>query len=132
MMKMKKKHPRKPQFLLTRDQETNIIETEKKMVKQYEQQVGNRRSQELKWLSKDSTVEKSKVATIAFRYFKMLGPMFFVDQALFVMNCSYEIDIMPAGSFMAAMRTRVGQQTRLVRNWFHPVVERVEWVQNCG
>ena len=50
-------------------------------VKQYEQ-VGNRRSQELKWLSEDMTVEKSKVATIAFRHFKMLGPMFFVDQAI--------------------------------------------------
>ena len=96
-------------------------------VKQYEQQVGNRRSQELKWLSKDSTVEKSKVATIAFRHFKMLGPMFFVDQALFVMNCSYEIDIMPAGSFMAAMRTRAGHRTRLVRNWFHPVPGRKGW-----
>ena len=130
MMKMKKKPPRKPQFLLICDQETNINETEM-TVKQCEE-VGNRRSQELKWLSKDSTVEKSKVATIAFRYFKMLGPMFFVDQALFVMNCSYDIDIMPAGSFMAAMRTRVGHQTRLVRNWFHPAVERVECVQNCG
>ena len=131
-MKMKKKPPRKPQFLLICDQETNINETEM-TVKQCEE-VGNRRSQELKWLSKDLTVEKSKVATIAFRYFKMLGPMFFVDQALFVINCSYDIDIMPAGSFMAAMRTGVGQQTRLVRNWFHPVpaVERVECVQNCG
>ena len=131
MLIEKKEHPRKPQFLLTRHQETNINETEM-TVKQYEQ-VGNRRSQELKWLSKDMTVEKSKVATIAFRYFKMLGPMFFVDQALFGIN--YDIDIMPAGSFMAAMRTRVGgQQTRLVRNWFHPVpaVERVECVQNCG